>query len=323
MAGRRACASLETLASTRLRGYPGSVFAPIGLFAYNRPEHLERTLAALAACPELASSQLTIFCDGAKTPEAHAAVAATRAAARSLAPKGTRIVERDHNLGLAKSMRTGVSALCDEFERAIILEDDLEVSPTFLTFMNAALDRYADDPRVMQVSGYMFPVEIAGVDDALFVPLISCWGWATWRRAWTQLGSGAAHYERVAASPVERRRFDLDGGFPYFEMLERQHRGEVDSWGIGWYLDVFAADGLVLYPRLSLVANRGHDGTGAHRESSSPFEADAHAFRPIHLPAVGIDERQNRELREFIRRRQRGGLKARAGRLLARLRARR
>lgn len=297
--------------------------APIGLFAYNRPEHLARALTALAACPEFADSQLVIFCDGAKTPAAQAKVDETRAVARRLAPVTARIVERPHNLGLAASMRTGVSALCDEFGSAVIVEDDLEVSPTFLAFMNNALVRYADDARVMQVSGYMFPVEIAGSDDALFVPLISCWGWATWKRAWAQLGAGASHYERVATSAAERRRFDLDGGFPYFEMLERQHRGEVDSWGIGWYLDVFAADGVVLYPRLSLVANRGHDGTGAHRESSSPFEAEAHAFRPIHLPEVAVDERQNRELREFIRRRQRGGLKARAGRLLARLGARR
>ena len=297
--------------------------APIGLFAYNRPAHLARALRALAACPELATSQLTIFCDGAKTPAARAAVDETRATARSLAPKGTRIVEREQNLGLAKSMRTGVSALCDEFGRAIILEDDLEVSPTFLAFMNEALERYAEEPRVMQVSGYMFPVDIAGVDDALFVPLISCWGWATWKRAWAQLGSGTSHYDRLAADPAERRRFDLDGGFPYFAMLERQHRGEVDSWGIGWYLDVFAADGLVLYPRQSLVANRGHDGSGAHREQSSPFEAEAHAFTPLHFPAVGIDERENRELREFIRRRQRGGFRARAGRFLQRIGARR
>ncbi|MEO8548957.1 MAG: glycosyltransferase family 2 protein, partial [Kofleriaceae bacterium] len=234
--------------------------APIGLFAYNRPEHLARALAALAACPEFAASQLVVFCDGAKTSAAQAKVEETRATARRLAPSTARIVEREHNLGLARSMRTGVSALCEEFGTAIIVEDDLEVAPTFLAFMNEALVRYADDARVMQVSGYMFPVEIAGVDDALFVPLISCWGWATWRRAWARLGSGTAHYDRLATSAVERRRFDLDGGFPYFEMLERQHRGEVDSWGIGWYLDVFVADGLVLYPRLSLVANRGHDG---------------------------------------------------------------
>lgn len=296
--------------------------APIGLFAYNRPEHLARALGALARCKELASSQLVIFCDGAKTPEGRVRVDETRKVAHALAPANTRIIERDRNFGLATSMRFGVASLCDEFGRAIIVEDDLEVSSTFLAFMNTALDRYAHDDRVMQISGYMFPVEIPSTDDALFVPLISCWGWGTWARAWARLGSGAAHYDRLASDRELRRQFDLDDAFPYFEMMEKQHRGDVDSWGIGWYLDVFAAGGLVLYPRKSVVANRGHDGSGAHRESESPFEADAHEFTPKHFPEVAIDERQNRALREFVRRRQRGGLKARAGRFLMTARAR-
>ncbi|HEY1551333.1 MAG TPA: hypothetical protein VGG28_26070 [Kofleriaceae bacterium] len=293
--------------------------APIGLFAYNRPSHLARALAALKRNTELASSPLTIFCDGAKTDAAAPAVAETRRIARELAPAHARIVERERNLGLATSMRTGVSELCDEFGRAIILEDDLEVSATFLTFMNAALDRYADEPRVMQVSGYMFPVDIAADDDALFVPLISCWGWGVWARSWAKLGTGASWYGELARDAASRRRFDLDGAFPYFAMLERQHRGESDSWGIGWYLDVFAANGLVLYPRTSLVANRGHDGSGVHREAESPFEADAHDFAPTRFPRVTADEVQLRALREFIRRKQRGGLKARAGRMLTTL----
>jgi hypothetical protein len=293
--------------------------APIGLFAYNRPVHLARALRALGRCPELADSPIVIFCDGAKKDGVRDQVEETRRVARELAPPHARIIERDRNLGLAVSMRTGVTSLCEEYGRAIILEDDLEVSTTFLRFMNDALDRYADEEQVMQVSGYMFPVDIASVDDALFVPLISCWGWAVWKRSWAKLGTGAAHYDRLAGDADARRRFDLDGAFPYFAMLERLHRGEVDSWGISWYIDVFAAEGLVLYPRKSLVANRGHDGSGAHKEQSSPFEADAHEFAPKHMPPVALDEDQNRALREFIRRRQRGGLKARAGRLLQRL----
>jgi GT2 family glycosyltransferase len=293
------------------------VAAPIGLFAYNRPEHLARALAALARNPELATSQLVIFCDGPK-PSADAAARAriteTRRLARELAPTA-RIVEREENLGLAKSMRAGVSALCDEFGRAIILEDDLEVSSTFLRFMNEALDRYADEPRVMQVSGYMYPVDTGGSDDGLFVPSISCWGWGVWARAWAQLGQGASWYSKLERDPALRRRFDLEDSYPYFEMLQAQHRGEIDSWGIAWNLDVFAAGGLVLYPRKSLVANRGHDGSGAHQEQSSPFEADAHEFMPARWPAVRVEAAPYRALCDFIRRETRGSLTARVGRL--------
>ena len=298
--------------------------APIGLFAYNRPEHVARALRALARCPELATSPLFVFCDGPKTTTDQAGrdcIAETRRVARELAPAHAKIIERGHNLGLAASMRAGVGALCDEHGRAIIVEDDLEVSSTFLRFMNGALDRYAGEPRVMQVSGYMYPVTVAGAGDALFMPLISCWGWGVWARSWARLGSGASWYDRLAHDAPLRRRFDLDGAYDYFGMLSAQHRGEIDSWGVAWYLDVFAADGLVLFPRTSLVANRGHDGSGTHREQSSPYQADAHDFVPQRLPDVELDRAQFAQVCDYIRRSSRGGLKTRVGRFLRRAKA--
>jgi acetyltransferase-like isoleucine patch superfamily enzyme len=137
-----------------------------------------------------------------------------------------------------------------------------------------------------------------------------------WARAWSQLGSGASWRERLAREPELRRRFDLDGAYPYYEMLRAQHERGVDSWGIDWYLDVFANDGLVLYPKKSLVANRGHDGSGAHGERSSPFGADAHEFLPERLPAPRLDEGQVGQVNEFIRRASHPGLTARVGQLL-------
>lgn len=298
--------------------------APIALFAYARPGHVGRALRALARCPELATSSLTVFCDGPRpgaSAAARARIEETRRVVRELAPPHATIVARDENLGLARSIRTGVGALCDEHGRAIVLEDDLEVSSTFLRFMNDALTRYADEPRVMQVSGYMYPVDVAGPGDSLFLPITSCWGWGVWRRSWDRFGSGAAWAARLDRDSALRRRFDLDGAFPYFAMLEAQRRGEIDSWGISWYLDVFSADGLVLYPRQSLVANRGHDGTGAHGERTSPYEADAHEVQPARLPAAALDAAQLRQVVEFIRSKSGRGIWARMGRLLSRARA--
>src|SRR5689334_7464170 len=106
--------------------------APIAVFAYNRPAHIARALRALARCPELAASPVTIYCDGPKSPDGRAKTEATRKTVREVAPPHAKIVERDENLGLARSIRTGVGELCAEHGRAIVLEDDLEVSATFL-----------------------------------------------------------------------------------------------------------------------------------------------------------------------------------------------
>jgi len=47
-------------------------------------------------------------------------------------------------------------------------------------------------------------------------------------------------------------------------MLEAQKKAKVDSWAIRWYLSVFIKNGLVLYPRKSLVENSGFDGSGVN-----------------------------------------------------------
>lgn len=294
-------------------------YAPIGLFAYNRPEHVARALRALAANPELAESPITIFCDGPKSDTGRAKTDAARKAAREHAPSHATFVERDVNQGLARSMRAGVTELCEQYGRAIVIEDDLEPSPTFLRFMNLALDRYADDEKVMQVSGYQWPIDVRGSDDALFLPMISTWGWGVWARSWAKLDSGAPFYDRMKSDADLRRRFDFDGAFPYFDMLRSQRLGEIDSWGIRWNLDVFANDGLVLYPRKSLIANRGHDGSGTHREASSPFESDAHPFIPHTLPTeLRLDPPQVDQLRDFVRDVSRGTMRNRVGRFLVR-----
>src|SRR5215211_2166649 len=77
--------------------------APIVLFAYKRADHLRRTIESLRANAEAASTELTLYCDGARTPSDHAAVDEVRSFVMQI--KGfalVRRVVRPHNLGLAQ-----------------------------------------------------------------------------------------------------------------------------------------------------------------------------------------------------------------------------
>lgn len=270
--------------------------APIALFAYNRPHHLAQVVAALLRDPFAAASDLHVFCDGPKTAAAAAGVAAVRVQARAIAGfRSVTVVEQERNIGLAGSIIAGVTALCNRYGRVIVLEDDIVVRPGFLDFMNRALTRYCDDERVMQVTGYMFPVPSGGSDAALFLPLISCWGWATWKRAWDRFDPCARGHAALQSDANLRRRFNLLDSYPYFEMLQRQMRGGVDSWGIRWYLSVFSRSGLVLWPPQSMVANIGFDGSGTHGDGGMPNGLgpipSREPVQPYALPQeVAVDE---------------------------------
>jgi len=238
--------------------------APIAVFIYNRPNHTRRALKSLQCCFGFSESPLYIFCDGPKT-EGDNDVQEARNVAKCLIGDHAVLIESAFNQGLANSIVKGVSRLCREYGKVIVIEDDLLVAPSFLNYMNDALELYEYEESVMQVSGHMFSVpKMAGKQEAFFLPFTTSWGWATWKRAWDSFDLEATGWEQLKTDKKLRFQFNLDNSYDYYSMLEKQMTGRIDSWAIRWYWSVFQHDGLVLYPPLSLIENIGFDGTGTH-----------------------------------------------------------
>jgi hypothetical protein len=278
--------------------------APIALFAFRRPDHVRRALASLSACSGFEPGRLHVFCDGPRTASDEAAVAATRSAIHSFGLRGARIVEHDENRGLARSTIGGVGELCDACGHVIVLEDDLVLASGFLEFMDRALARYADEERVYQVNGYVFPTRFDIGTDAFFLPFVGSWGWATWERAWKDFDPDLGEYEQVMSDRRARRHFDLGGAYPYARLLRRQRAGRIDSWAIRWYLSVYVHGGLALYPRRSLVQNIGLDGSGTHwRARDSAMTGELYEGSLVKLPdKPEVDPTGLREAVAFLRR---------------------
>lgn len=242
-----------------------NTLAPVVVFAYRRPDHLRNTLTSLMRCDGFWQSPVIVYCDGSRDADKKGAVMATRELAKSMLGEHAEYHFSEMNLGLSRSVIAGVGDVVERFGRAIVVEDDLELSPAFLTFMNQALDRCANDENVFQVSGYMLDVpELKGTHSALLLPFTVSWGWATWKRAWDQFDPLATGWEALHTDKDLRRRFNLDGTYDYATMLVRQMAGMLDSWAVRWYWSVFKANGLALFPPVSLVRNTGFDGSGTH-----------------------------------------------------------
>jgi hypothetical protein len=239
--------------------------APIALFVYKRPQHTRQTLEALMQCPGFEQSLLYVFCDGARQPREQSAVEQTRAVVQAMVGDRAIIRKANHNQGLANSIITGITQLFTQHERLIILEDDLLVSPAFLHYMNAGLEFYHDVPSVMQLSGYMFPLPaLAQRKTSITLPMVTSWGWATWKRAWQCFDPHATGWEILQTQPQLRFRFNLDGHYDYFSLLKFHQQGQIDSWFVRWYWTVFRQRGYAIFPPVSYVRNMGLDGSGTH-----------------------------------------------------------
>lgn len=239
--------------------------SPIAIFIYRRPEKLRNMLCSLKQCIGFDQSPIMVFADGPRSDEDRTEVERARAVAIELLGDRAIYYLSDVNRGLAKSVMDGVAHVLRQFETVIVLEDDLVLHRGFLEFINRSLSAYINTDSVYQVSGYVpFVPEFSNQDSAVFLPFISSWGWATWRRAWSEFEPNALGWESLVTDSELRQQFDVQGRYGFSTMLVMQMVGQLDSWAIRWYWAVFRRSGLVLYPPTTLVQNDGMDGSGTH-----------------------------------------------------------
>ncbi|SIT68298.1 putative methyltransferase, LIC12133 family [Ectothiorhodosinus mongolicus] len=276
--------------------------APIALFVYARPEHVRRTVESLLRNSEAANSDLIVFSDAARSSDKEEAVRQVREYVAGIEGfRSLTIHHRPENYGLSKSIIEGVSQVLTEHDHVIVMEDDLETSPFFLRYMNEALERYAEDDRVISVHGYIYPVQ-KPLPEAFFLRGADCWGWATWRRGWKLFNPDGQFLLDELKRQKLLKAFDFNGAYSYSGMLQGQINGTNDSWAVRWHASAFLANKLTLYPGRSLVHNIGNDSTGTHCGASAVFDAEL-STTPIRLDDVVVEESTAAKtvIEEFLR----------------------
>lgn len=262
--------------------------APIVIFAYNRPLHLQKTVEALLCNPEAAQSEIFFFSDGPRGGVMTEEVKAVRQYIHQVTGfRRITIIEREHNLGLANSVIQGVSQVCDSHGKLIVLEDDLVTSPYFLKYMNDSLAYYAMNTKVVSIHAYTFPVP-QPLPETFFLRGTGCLGWATWQRGWKLFESdGEKLLVRLRESGLEEE-FDYGSSYPYSRMLEDQILGKNNSWAIRWHASAFLLEKLTLHPRDSLVIHIGNDGSGTHY-GTDDFMGNRITSAPINVEQIPVE----------------------------------
>ncbi|KMO84422.1 hypothetical protein BST22_22195 [Mycolicibacterium chubuense] len=249
---------------------PGRDRAPIAVFAYNRSDKLSAMLTSLRSCTGFRESDVIIFVDGPKGPADAAAVEQVRAFVRDLNMPNVSWRFRDTNCGLRNSIYAGVSEVMEAYGRAIVLEDDLVLSPIALEYFNNALARYETDHRVWSIAGYIYDAPVLrNSDKSIAMPYAHPWGWATWARAWSEFSLDNRPSLRDLRTSSFRAAFDMDGLYPFTLQLENSLKGRVNSWFIHWYYTVFSHGGVSIFPPRRVCDNYGLND-GSHGGALNP-----------------------------------------------------
>ena len=244
-------------------------FTPVAVFVYNRPEKTKTLFESLRQNTLAGSSEIFVFSDGPRDDRAKDKVDEVRAYIDSLISGSwfgnMTVYKSDTNKGLANSVISGVTDIINRYGKIIVLEDDLVLSPHFLTYMNECLKHYASDRRIWSVDGYSYdPVRPDGYPYNVYLTLrASSWGWGTWKDRWDMIDWDVRDYKRFRLNPIANILFSR-GGNDLPSMLRAHIKGKNDSWAVRWCYSQFKAGMYSVVPLKTLVSNRGLDGTGTN-----------------------------------------------------------
>jgi hypothetical protein len=238
--------------------------SPICLFTYNRLLETQQTIEALKNNYLASESDLYIFSDGPKNEAAIPKVNQVRQYLQSVTGfKSVHIIESSTNKGLANSIISGVGQIVGQHGKVIVLEDDIITSYGFLKYMNSALEYYNDKKEVMQVSGFMFPIDAGQLPDTFFYQANTCWGWATWQRAWDHFTNDERYLlNELKSKGITWAQFNSLQGREFQNQLIRNINGSMKTWAVKWHATIKIHNGKVLHPKISYVANIGFNGSG-------------------------------------------------------------
>lgn len=237
--------------------------APICIFAYNRPDTLEKLIISLNKNDLAKESNLYIFSDGHKKETEIDAVNKVRKYIHSISGfKSITIKESSINKGLANSVIDGVTEVITKYNKIIVLEDDLVLSENFLVFMNKALDYYEMNEKVFSISGYSKLMKNIK-DDIYFTKRASSLGWGTWLNRWSLIDWRINDYNSFLHNRKRQKEFNRMGS-DMTRMLKNQMKGEINSWAIRWCYNQFLMNKYSVYPTVSKVQHNGTDSRATH-----------------------------------------------------------
>lgn len=180
------------------------------------------------------------------------------------------------NMGCGRRIFTGLSEVFKHEEYAVIIEDDIVIGTTFLSFCKEMCERYISDERIQMISGMN---HIGIYKQCPYSYFFSkgggaIWGWATWRRCWNEL-----QYSLDVASDeyvMNCLRYMQPKSYGYKQMYEKainMHqniaRGKFPSyWSFHFGLYAYLSNRINIVPKSNLITNIGIGGEGAHTANS-------------------------------------------------------
>lgn len=262
-------------------------YAPIIIMVYDRLDHFKNLIASLLNDPLAQYSGLYVISDAAYKEEHGVRIEQVRTYARSITGfKTYTLIENEQNRGANKSYQDILSIVFERHDKVIFFEDDNLVSSHYLTYMNNAFNKYEDNPQVVFVCGYNFPIAMPNnyAFDAYFYPSVCAWGYGFWKQKRLDVYALDKHQMRRDKKTLNKIKETSDQ--LYYILNSDLYTDRILNDARIGYLMV-KNDLVSVFPTLSLVKNTGHDGSGLNCGSNDFYQNQEKNddFMPTNFPS--------------------------------------
>lgn len=191
------------------------------------------------------------------------------------------VIRHTENVGASNNLSQLHEYVYQHYDRWIYCDDDCEFSPNFLEYIDKCLDAFDDDPDVVAVAGYSYPIDWKTSDEATCMKQqfnAATWGLGRWVKksisfnAYIKSGNMLDDADMV----IHTRRYRnmvkkcftqyINSSSTGRESANRYFLTHVTDLSLRAYLA--CQDKYCISPVLSKVRNHGFDGSGVYCQNS-------------------------------------------------------
>lgn len=171
------------------------------------------------------------------------------------------------NLGCGMRMNSGISWAFQYVDKLIILEDDCVPNQDFYKLCYELLEKYKNDSRIYMINAMNHLGKYEKTSNSYFFGPGCCWGWATWKRAWSQMDYEIGFVEDEYAMKCVERKYPFYKNV-YKEGLEKrkilQSGNKLTTWTYQSGMAAALASQMAIVPSVNLITNIGLTADSEH-----------------------------------------------------------
>lgn len=243
----------------------------VAVFCYKRAGKLKACVDALLKNPECPDMDIIFFSDGYKGEKDKEGVLEVRRYIDLLTGFRNVIKQfRPKNYSTGPNFEEGLKYLTNNYNQFIVVEDDLVVSPNYISYLMQSLEFYKEQKTIFCVTAFCFPLSLNNYPyDTIIYKRFCSYGWAGWSDRIKDVIWDHKELNKLISNSFDfKNRLNAEG-YDLFRMLKKQIKGDISTWDIQMQVHVAENRLKVVYPVISKVNNIGFD-----TESTNTFGID-------------------------------------------------